>query len=253
MRAAASATETAYDRLRLIVGDEGLERLAASHVVVLGLGGVGSSCAEALARGGIGHFSLVDKDVVSPSNINRQALAFHSTVGCVKTCVMQGMIGDINPDASVHCFHEFIEKDAVDDLFSRIAATSTKPDFVIDCIDAITQKVAVAAWASQNQMPLVSSMGGANKYDPLQLSFADIYQTHICPVARIVRKKCRQVGVKRLTVLYSSEPAQKMPARSDEEWLANGPVLGTMSYLPPIMGQMLASYAIRTLLGIPMH
>lgn len=242
---------TAADRLRLILGDEGLARLASSRVMVLGLGGVGSACAEALARGGIGALTLIDKDVVDPSNINRQALAFNSTVGRVKAEVMREMVADINPGCDVLALQLFIEKDRVAEQLGALP----RPDYVVDAIDTISQKLRVAAWCQAEGLPLVSSMGGANKLDPTRLRFSRIEDTHDDPLSRIIRKECRKRGIKNLQVLYSDEPALEVEGkrdRIDEDGfvLPGESILGTMSYFPPIMGQMLASRVIRDLAGL---
>ncbi len=243
--------ETATDRLQLILGEEGLARLNSSRVMVLGLGGVGSSCAEALARGGVGSLVLVDRDVVAPSNINRQALAFESTLGRPKAEVMTAMVADINPKCEVFAQQAYIDKDRV----AEQLGTLPRPDYVVDAIDTISQKLAIAAWCQAEGIPEVSAMGGANKLDPCRLRFAPIEKTQIDPLARIMRKECRKRGIKRLMVLYSDE----LPREAEGKWdvidekgfvREGASILGTMSYYPPIMGQMLAGYVIRALTGL---
>lgn len=243
--------ETATDRLKLILGEEGLAKLAASRVMVLGLGGVGSACAEALARGGVGSLVLVDRDLVTPSNINRQALAFQSTLGRPKAEVMRQMVLDINPECEVVAERFFIDKDRVADQLG----TLPRPDFVVDAIDTIAQKLAVAAWCQEEGLELVSAMGGANKLDPTRLRFSRIENTEIDPIARIVRKESRKRGIGGFTVLWSDE----RPLEAEGKWdvidekgfVREGEsILGTMSYFPPIMGQMLASWVIRKIVGL---
>ena len=243
--------ETAQDRLKLILGDERLKLLEGSAVMVLGLGGVGSSCAEALARGGVGSLVLVDRDVVAPSNINRQALAFTSTIGRPKAEVMAQMVADINPACRTHAVQAFIDKDEV---ASQLGALP-HPDYVVDAIDTVSQKLAIAAWCQEQGIPEVSAMGGANKLDPGRLRFAPIEKTVVDPLARIVRKECRKRGIRRLMVLYSDEqPLEahgKRDAIDEHGFVREGQsILGTMSYFPPIMGQMLAGYVIRDLTGL---
>ena len=240
--------EHATDRLRLILGDEGLARLAQARVMVLGLGGVGSSCAEALARGGVGSLVLIDRDVVTPSNINRQALAFHSTLGRPKAEVMREMVRDINPDCEVVAERFFIDKDRVGEQLGALP----RPDYVVDAIDTIAQKLAIAAWCQEEGLLLVSAMGGANKLDPTRLRFSRIEKTQIDPIARIVRKEARKRGIGSFTVLWSDEqPLEaegKWDAIDEKGFVREGEsILGTMSYFPPIMGQMLASWVIRKL------
>ena len=243
--------ETAKDRLRLLLGDERLRQLDESCVMVLGLGGVGSSCAEALARGGVGSLVLVDRDVVAPSNINRQALAFHSTLGRPKAEVMAQMVSDINPECKVCALQAFIDKDQVAEQLGALP----RPSYVVDAIDTVSQKLAIAAWCQEQGIPEVSAMGGANKLDPTRLRFAPIEKTVVDPLARIVRKECRKRGIRRLMCLYSDEqPLEaegKRDAIDEDGFVREGAsILGTMSYLPPIMGQMLASYVIRDLTGL---
>ncbi len=238
--------ETSTDRLRLILGDEGLERLADSTVMVIGLGGVGSSCAEALARGGVGHLVLLDRDVVAPSNINRQAIAFTSTVGRPKAEVMEQMVLDINPAADVTAVHAFLPKDGLAEMLDALP----RPDYVVDAIDTLSQKLRLAQWAQSRELRIISSMGGANRLDPCRLKFARIEDTVNCPLCRVMRKECRRRGIHDLQVLYSDEKPVKMDPITDEQWEESGSILGTMSYFPPIMGQMLASRVIRDLVGI---
>ena len=240
--------ETAIDRLRLILGDEALSKLRDSRVMVIGLGGVGSSAAEALARGGIGSLVLIDRDIVMPSNINRQALAFHSTLGRPKTEVMEQMVLDINPDCKVSKLHAFLDKDHVAEQLSSLP----RPDYVIDAIDTVTQKLAIASWCQAEEIPEVSAMGGANKLEPSRLRFASIAETKMDPLARVIRKESRKRGIKPIMVLYSDElPREaegKRNAINEKGFVHEGAsILGTMSYFPPIMGQMLAGYVIRKL------
>lgn len=244
-------TETAANRLLLILGKEALERLKRSRVMVIGLGGVGSSCAEALARGGIGSLDLVDRDVVMPSNINRQALAFHSTLGRPKTEVMRQMVADINPSCEVFTLRAFIEKDRVPEQLGSLP----RPDYVVDAIDTIAQKLSIAAWCQAEGIPEVSAMGGANKLDPTRLRFARVEDTLMDPIARVMRKESRKRGIKGLTVLFSDElPREaegKRSALDEKGFVREGSsILGTMSYYPPIMGQMLAGFVIQKLAGL---
>ena len=243
--------ETAQDRLRLILGGERLDVLAHARVMVLGLGGVGSSCAEALARGGVGSLVLVDRDVVTPSNINRQALAFQSTLGRPKAEVMRDMVADINPDCDVCAVQDFIDKDRVAEQLGSLP----RPDYVVDAIDTVSQKLAIAAWCQAEGIAEISAMGGANKLDPTRLRFSRIEKTVVDPLARIVRKECRKRGIRNLMVLYSDEQPReaegKRNAIDEHGFVREGQsILGTMSYFPPIMGQMLAGYVICKLAGL---
>ena len=230
-------------RLRLVLGDEALSALGGASVMVLGLGGVGSACAEALARGGVGSLVLLDRDVVEESNINRQAIAFMSTLGRVKAEVMAEMVADINPECATVAERVYLDP-------ATIAGTLDaypRPDYVIDCIDTLSQKLAIAEWCARRGLPLLASMGAANKLDPCSLRFAEVQRTRHCPMSRVIRKECRRRGIADLEVLYSDEapaPVQHDGGR------AKADTLGSMSYMPPIMGQMLAGLAIRRLAGL---
>ncbi len=239
------SAETTKDRLRLILKDEGLRRLDEACVMVIGLGGVGSNCCEALARGGVGNLVILDRDVVAPSNVNRQAIAFNSTLGRPKAEVMREMILDINPEARVTAVHAFLDKDSIGEQLGALP----RPNYVVDAIDTVAQKLRLAAWCQEQGLREISAMGGGNKLDPTRFKFARIEDTVNCPLARIMRKECRRRGIRDLQVLYSDEQPVKMEAITDKQWMESGSLLGTMSYIPPVMGQMIASRVIRELLG----
>ncbi|WHS51347.1 tRNA threonylcarbamoyladenosine dehydratase [Rothia sp. SD9660Na] len=233
-----------FARLRLLFKNEGLQKLQDATVMVLGLGGVGSACAEALARGGVGNLIVLDRDVVEESNINRQALAFTSTLGKVKAEVMEGMIKEIQPDCTVTAERVFLTPDNLAETLDKFP----RPDYVIDCIDTITQKLAVYQWAAERGLNLVASMGAANRLDPTMLQFANIRRTYNCSMSKVVRAECRKRQIYGLEVLFSTElpfKVEKVPGAK-----AKGETLGSMSYMPPIMGQMLAGKVIRQLAGM---
>lgn len=230
-------------RLRLILGDDAVSALGQATVMVLGLGGVGASCAEALARGGIGSLILIDGDLIEESNINRQALAFVSTIGHAKTDVMSAMVADINPDCVVHAQQLFLTRDNL----SKVFETFPRPDYVIDCIDTMTQKLAVVEWCAHHEVRLLSSMGAANKMDPCRLEFVDVQHTHHCPVSTVMRRECRKRGITNLEVLFSGEESVVV---QQHQGTTKGETLGSMSYMPPVMGQMLAGLVLRRLAGI---
>lgn len=244
------APETATDKLEIIMGKEGVDRLERSRVLVLGCGGVGSSCVEALARGRIGTLAIVDKDVVAPSNINRQAIAFTSTVGQRKIDVMAGMIADINPGCTVIAREAFVLPDNLEALIDEmLEACGGALDYIVDAIDTVSTKIALAALAERRCLPLISSMGAANKLHPECLRIADIHETNRDPLSRIVRKECRRRGIRRLKVLYSCEEPVRTAPRDDSA-AAGRTELGTASYMPPIMGQMIAGEVIRQISGV---
>ncbi|MBM7816939.1 tRNA A37 threonylcarbamoyladenosine dehydratase [Brevibacterium paucivorans] len=236
-------THQRFARLKLILGDEGLEKLAGATVMVTGLGGVGSSCAEALARGGVGTLILIDRDVIEESNINRQALAFVSTVGKVKAQVMEAMVADINPDCTTYARNVSLNRENLSEVFAELP----RPDYVIDCIDDVTGKIEIAQWCAENRIHLVSSMGGGNKLDPSYLKFAKVNKTQYCPLAKVIRQVCIRRRIRGLEVLYSSE----VPVHIEDKGSGTkAETVGTMSYFPPIMGQMLAGKVIRRLVGL---
>lgn len=230
-------------RLRLMLGDEVLERLEGATVMVLGLGGVGSACAEALARGGVGSLILLDRDTVEESNINRQAVAYMSTLGRIKAEVMEEKVADINPDCRVFAEQIYLTKENIDEALGRFP----RPDYVIDCIDTVSQKIQIVRWCADNQIPLLASMGAANKLDPTYLQFAKIKNTKNCPLSKVIRRVCRQRGIFGLEVLFSSQDPVIIADRGSG---TKAETLGSMSYMPPIMGQMLAGKVIRRLAGL---
>ncbi len=240
--------ETATDRLRLVMGDETLARVQGSRVMVLGLGGVGSNCAEALARGGVGELVLVDRDVVAPSNLNRQAVAWQSSMGQPKSEVMGRLVRDINPNCRVTLLQAFLSRDGLAEQLGALP----RPDYVVDAIDTVSQKLAIARWCQDEGIPLISSMGGANKLNPCRLRFSTIERTDVDPIARVMRKECRRRGIRKLRVLYSDEPPIPVGGGTgpDGKRDRSNSILGTMSYLPPIMGQMIAGRVICDLAGL---
>lgn len=243
---AASSEDGFFSRLERIMGREGLERLTTSTVMVLGVGGVGSNCIEALARGGVGRLVIVDHDVVQESNINRQAIAFRSTLGLPKVEAMRRMIADINPDAQVEALQRFVLAQDVPALLDEYAG---RVDYVVDAIDTVSAKLAIAEYADAHDMRLISSMGAANKLHPECLCVADVFDTVNCPLSRIMRKEARKRGIKRLKVLYSCEQPVKVAVREGAERRERSN-LGTASFMPPIMGQMIAGQVIRELVGL---
>lgn len=250
---AACADGEATEKLELVMGAAGLARLAAAHVAVLGLGGVGSNCVEALARGGAGHLFLVDRDIVQASNINRQAIAFRSTLGRRKVDVMRSMVADINPAAAVETRHMLVLRENLGELLDEMAAWARadggRLDYVIDAIDTVSAKLALAELAQERGIPLISSMGAANKLHPEALRIADLYDTVNCPLCRIMRKEGRKRGIRSLRVLYSSEEPVRVPARAGAERRERSN-LGTASFMPPIMGQMIAGAVLCEIAGV---
>ena len=239
--------ETFSSRLELVMGQDAFARIQHATIMVLGLGGVGSNATIALARGGCGRLILIDRDIVSPSNINRQAVAFVSTIGQAKTDVMTKLIHDINPNCDVMCKQTFLKKESCANFLQSLP----RPDYVIDAIDTISQKLAIAAWCQEQEIPLISSMGGANKLHPERFRISTIEKTKSCPMCKVMRKECRKRGIRKLTVLYSSEVPKPLEKNASEDARTARPekaqTLGTMSYIPPIMGYMLAGHVIQAI------
>lgn len=233
-----------FSRTELLLGTEGMDRLRHSCVTVLGVGGVGSHCIEALARSGVGHLILVDHDKVSLTNINRQSIALHSTVGQYKTKVMKAKIADISPELQVTTYEEFVLEKNLERVFE------IRPDYIVDAIDTVTAKLAVAEYAKEHQIPLISSMGTGNKLHPEMFEIDDIRNTSVCPLCRVMRKELKKRGVESLTVLYSKEKPVDISDRvTEEEMGARRSLPGSISFVPPVAGLMIAGEVIRNLSG----
>ncbi len=229
-------------RTRLLLGEAGGERLRSCHVLVIGLGGVGSFAAEALARAGIGALTLVDGDRVEPSNLNRQLIALRSTLGQPKVALMAQRIADINPECHLSCVPEFIGPKEVGDLLAPGF------DLVLDAIDTLSAKVALLTTALQRGQPILSSMGAGGRLDPRRVQVGDLMDTRVCPLARAVRLALRKRGFGGgLTVVWSDEPPRQNILPSNR---MHGPraIRGTISYLPALFGLMLTGVAIEQLL-----
>lgn len=232
-------------RLYRLFGPEALGRLAASRVAVFGLGGVGSWCMEALARGGVGALVLVDGDQVALSNINRQAIAFRDTVGQRKVAAAAQLVRRIDPALQLQLYGRFVLSEDVPALLDEIGPV----DYVADCIDSIATKLALAQAAQDRGFALISSAGGANKVCPELVQVADITRTVNDPICRILRKECRKRGIRRLQMVYTPEqpvPVPMAPGATRKERTN----LGTSSFVPPIMGMTMAGAIIRQLTGI---
>ena len=229
-----------------LIGETSFEHLSGAAVAVFGLGGVGSHCTEALARSGIGTLYLVDGDVVALSNINRQSIALLSTVGEAKTEVMARRIADINPDCSTFLYQEFVLPENLSALFSKFPS---KPDYIIDAIDTVSSKLALVSYAYENRIPILSSMGTGNKLHPELFQIADIYDTNICPLCRVMRRELKKREIPSLKVLYSEELPQT--SKADGEQKSSGrPAPASISFVPPVAGLLIAGEVIRDLAGL---
>lgn len=234
-----------FSRTELLLGTGGMERLRGSTVAIFGVGGVGSHCIEALARSGIGSLILVDNDTVSLTNINRQSIAYHSTIGQYKTRVMAERIHDINPQASVTVFETFVLPDNLEGLFDRMPGPV---DYVIDAIDTVTAKLALTVYAQKNRIPIISSMGTGNKLHPELFQITDLSKTSVCPLCKVMRRELKKRNIFHLKVLYSREEPIK-PAVESGETTSKRTVPGSISFVPPVAGLMIAGEVIRELCG----
>ena len=231
-----------YSRTELLIGSEGMEQLRGASVLVFG---VGSHCIEALARSGIGHLILVDNDTVSLTNINRQSIALHSTVGQYKTKVMKEKIRDIDPAIRVDTYETFVLPDNVETVFRE------QPDYVIDAIDTVTAKLAVIEYAQERGIPVISSMGTGNKLHPELFEITDISKTSVCPLCRVMRRELKARGIAHLKVVYSKEkPVDTSGRETGEDPGARRSVPGSISFVPPAAGLLIAGEVIRELAGI---
>ena len=230
-----------FSRTALLLGDEALARLKKARIAVFGVGGVGGYAVEALARSGVGALDLIDNDTVAQSNINRQIIALNSTIGQYKADAAAKRVLDINPECDVRAVKVFYMPETADEF------DFTRYDYIIDAIDTVTGKLALARQAQDAGTPIISCMGAGNKLDPTAFEVADIYDTSICPLARIMRKECRARGIKRLKVVYSKE----MPARQVkkiEEQTVRRDTPGSVSFVPPVAGLIIAGEVIKDLI-----
>ena len=235
-----------FARTELLLGKDGMERLKNARVAVFGIGGVGGHAVEALARSGIGAIDLVDHDRVSLSNINRQIIATHNTLGQLKVDAAKERILSINPECRVQVHPVFFLPDTAEEFdFSQYS-------YVVDAIDTVTGKLLLAEKAYAAGTPLISSMGTGNKLDPTAFEVTDINKTTFCPLARIMRKELKKRGIPHLKVVYSQEPAMTPGAGSDEPLEMSGrkPVPGSTAFVPAVAGLILAGEVIKDLAGI---
>lgn len=236
-----------FSRTELLIGTEAEARVRDASVMVFGVGGVGSHCIEALARCGVGKLTLIDNDRVSLTNINRQSIAYHSTVGRYKTEVMRERIGDICPDICVDTYEMFVLPDNIDALFGQTG----KPDYIIDAIDTVSAKIALVELAQREHIPIISSMGTGNKLHPELFRIADLAETRVCPLCRVMRKELKNRGIIHLKVLYSEEkPVDTGGRTTGEDTGARRSVPGSISFVPPAAGLIIAGEVIRTLAGV---
>ena len=236
-----------FSRTALLVGQEAIEKLQQSRVAIFGIGGVGGYVAEALARSGVGSFDLIDNDTVAVTNLNRQIIATHATIGQPKVQVMAERIHAINPEAQVHihqCF--FLPENAHGFDFAQY-------DYVVDAVDTVAAKIAIIVAAKAANVPVISSMGAGNKMDPAKFQVADIFKTSVDPLARVMRQEMKKHGVKKLKVVYSTElpltPVGDLEGECHAEAPQRRALPGSTAFTPSAAGLLLASEVVKDLIN----
>lgn len=230
-------------RTELLLGEEKMQRLAAAHVLVVGLGGVGAYAAEMLCRAGVGRMTLVDADIVQPSNINRQLPALHSTIGLEKAKVVSERLKLINPELELTVLPVFLKDDHIPELLDAASY-----DFIVDAIDTLSPKCFLIYHAMQRRIKIISSMGAGAKSDITQVRFADVWDTYHCGLSKAVRKRLQKMGMKRkLPVVFSTEQADSRAVLLTEDEMNKKSTCGTVSYMPAVFGCYLAEYVIKRL------
>ncbi|MCR5665271.1 MAG: tRNA threonylcarbamoyladenosine dehydratase [Eubacterium sp.] len=230
-----------FSRTELLLGEEAMEKLKNKRVAVFGIGGVGGYVCEALVRSGIGHFELIDKDTVSLTNLNRQIIALHSTIGRDKVEVMKERMLSINPEADIvihKCF--FLPENADEFAFETY-------DYVVDAVDTVTAKIEIIMRCKELGVPVISCMGAGNKLDPSRFQVADIYKTSMCPLAKVMRREMKKRGVKKLKVVYSDEKPITPGVNGEQVEPGRRAVPGSTAFTPAAAGLVLASEVVKDL------
>ena len=232
-----------FSRTEMLIGNDGMEKLKNATVAVFGIGGVGSFVCEGLARSGVGNFILIDYDKTDETNINRQLIATEKTVSKYKVDLMKERILDINPDANVETYKEFYLADSEIDIITEDLS------YAVDCVDTIMAKIAIICSCDAINVPVISSMGTGNKLDPTMLEVADIYETSVCPLARIMKKDLRKRNIEKLKVVYSKENpinTNNHVINQDKKYK----VKGSVSFVPSVAGLIIAGEVIKDIAGI---
>lgn len=228
--------DSIYNRTKIVIGEDNLEKLKRSHVLICGIGGVGSYTLEAIVRCGVGNITIVDKDIVDITNINRQLIALDSTIGQDKVDVAKSRIIDINKEANVIAIKENVTPENIAYLFKGKAI-----DYVVDAVDNVDAKIAIIEECQKRNIKCISSMGMGNKLNPLDIKVSDIYKTNTCPLAKIIRKRLKEIGIKRQKVVFSTEiPVEKK---------VDTKTLGSMPFVPSVAGLVIASEVIKDLIN----
>ena len=233
--------ENRFSRTEMLIGTENFRKLRHAHVAVFGVGGVGGYVVEALARSGVGTLDLIDRDIVSISNINRQIIALSSTVGQYKTEVAKARVKDINPDINVNIYNIFYTPETADTFdFSQY-------DYVVDAIDTVSGKIQLVMQADKNNTPIISSMGAGNKLNPTLFEVADIYKTSVCPLARVMRNELKKRGIKKLKVVYSKEPPIEPQIKEYNE-ITKKITPASIAFVPSAVGLIIAGEVIKDII-----
>lgn len=238
--------EHSLTRTELLIGNDGLNKLRKSKVIVFGVGGVGGFAVEALARAGVGEITVVDNDTISLTNLNRQIIATYDTIGKAKVEVIKERIQSINKECVVITNQIFVSNDNIEEIIPKDI------DYVIDAIDTVSAKLGLAEYCYKNNIKIMSSMGTGNKLDPTQFKVSDVFKTKVCPLAKVMRCELRKRGVDRLKVVYSEEMPLKPKSEysSEVKGTAKRPVPGSMPFVPPVAGMIIASEVIKDILGM---
>lgn len=226
-------------RTKLLIGDDKVDLLGKKRVAVFGVGGVGGYVCEALVRSGVGRFDLIDKDKVSESNINRQIIALHSTIGRSKVEVMKERMTDINPNVEINTYESFFLPDNAS-LFPF-----SEYDYVVDAVDTVTAKIELVMQCDTAHVPIISAMGAGNKLDATGFKVLDIYKTKMCPLAKVMRRELKARGIKKLKVVYSEEKPIRLDYNDDN--IKNVP--GSISYVPSVCGLVIAGEVVNDLIS----
>ena len=228
-----------FSRTELLIGKENVKKLNKSKVAIFGIGGVGSYVVEGLARAGVGKFVLIDKDKVDITNLNRQIIATHKTVGKAKVEVSKERILEINPDAEVKIHEEFFMPESEGILDETV-------DYIVDAVDTVTAKIELVMRANKLNIPIISSMGTGNKLDPTRFEVTDIYKTEVCPLAKVMRKELKARGINKLKVVYSKEEPIKIENINEEGNKKRVP--GSISFVPSVAGLIIAGEVIKDII-----
>lgn len=231
-----------FSRTEMLIGKEAVDKLRNSRVAVFGVGGVGGYVCEALARSGVGTLDLIDRDVVSVSNINRQIIALTSTVGKPKAQAAADRARDINPDIKINVYNMFYNSETAGNFDFSVY------DYVVDAVDTVSAKIELVLRSDEAGVPVISSMGAGNKLDPTKFEIADIYKTSVCPLARVMRRELKKRGIKKLTVVYSKEEPH-IPAERLTDPETGKSVPASIAFVPSAAGLIIASKVIRDIIG----